>query len=104
MVTYRTYHIRMKVRTAQWMYDSFYKEEKHAREYGATDLWYIRESRLDAGSALRIARGVKETPRWELPRVRCPVYRKPLRCHACGWFACKCDDGPVSLTGYCMSV
>ena len=66
------------VAIAKWAYDTCLEEEHRAREYDADDLWYLRERRLDAGSALRIARGSSETPRWELPvrkPKRGPVYR-----------------------------
>lgn len=65
------------VAIAQWAYDTCLADERHAREYNADDLWYLRERRLDAGSALRIARGANESPRWEVPaRKRGPVYRR----------------------------
>ena len=64
------------VRVAEWAYNLCYKEEKWARALGTDDLWYLRERRLDAGSALRIARGSKERPRWELSAPRGPVYRR----------------------------
>ena len=64
------------VRVAQWAYDTCHAEEQQARALGGDDLWYLRERRLDAGSALKIARGSNETPRWELPAPkRGPVYR-----------------------------
>ena len=53
------------VATAQWAYDTCLAEECRAREHDADDLWYLKERRLDAGSALRIARGANESPRWE---------------------------------------
>jgi hypothetical protein len=64
------------VRVAQWAYATCHAEEQQARALGGDDLWYLRERRLDAGSALRIARGSNETPRWELPAPkRWPTYR-----------------------------
>jgi len=53
------------VAMAQWAYDVCLAEERHAREDSTDDLWYLKERRLDAGSALRVARGASESPRWE---------------------------------------
>ena len=53
------------VAMAQWAYDLSLAEERRAREDSTDDLWYLKERRLDAGSALRIARGANESPRWE---------------------------------------
>ena len=64
------------VRAAQWAYDMCHAEEQQARALGASDLWYLRERRLDAGSALKIARGSNDTPRWELRAPRGPVYKR----------------------------
>ena len=68
------------VAVAKWAYDLCLEEEHRAREYDADNLWYLKERRLDAGCALRIARGADETPRWELPvRKRGPVYRSAMQ-------------------------
>lgn len=68
------------VRVARWAYELCCQEEQQARALDADDLWYLRERRLDAGSALRIASGRNETPRWELRRARRgPVYRRLTR-------------------------
>ena len=48
------------VAIAQWAYDTCLDEERCAREHSSDEFWYLRERRLDAGSALQIARGANE--------------------------------------------
>ena len=103
------------VATAQWAYDTCLAlaEECRAREHDADDLWYLKERRLDAGSALRIARGANESPRWEcaesgigpltllekfgseadwINRARCPTCDKRIH-------RCKCEVNDCSNCG-----
>ena len=101
------------VAIAQWAYDTCLDEERCAREHSSDELWYLRERRLDAGSALQIARGANVTPRWEYAESTTGPFtfikkfgseaewRDKSHCPTCSKRInrCKCDVNDCSTCG-----
>ena len=104
------------ISVAQWTYDICRQDEQAACAGGTDDLWYLRERRLDAGSALKIARGAKQSPRWEyaesgigpltfiqkfgseaewMNRARCPTCDKRIHRCKCGINDCSACHKPL---------